>query len=355
MRQQGSPKISVVVPVYNVEEYLPQCIDSLIAQTLPDIQIVCVNDGSTDGSRKLLEAYSQQDSRIKIVDQVNMGLSAARNSGILASDAPIIAFLDSDDFYAPLACQRICETFEATGADMVTFGAECYPNSGGDEWLEQHLSPRDAVFDGFSLQLMFKENSLPYPRCACSRAFIDRNSLCFDESLRYGEDMLFYLSAYPVAMRVALMSDKIYMYRVRREGSLTADADFSSPETLRKHICVADKVFSRWQQLFDGNQHAADIVHWSVSYVLYGIYCIEDDEQRMALLSEYGHMLACHWSHNELLRIGLGRADLAMVVDAVDGTWVSTASAKKMRLQVSVQDQGVIATAQHLAKMVLQR
>ena len=91
-------KVSVIVPVYNVEKYLKRCLDSLVNQTLSDIEIICVNDGSTDGSAQILEEYAIKDNRIKIITQVNSGLSEARNTGIKNASGEYIGLVDSDDF-----------------------------------------------------------------------------------------------------------------------------------------------------------------------------------------------------------------------------------------------------------------
>ena len=103
------PKISVIVPVYNVEKYLARCLDSIINQTLADIEIICINDGSTDNSLEILNDYAKKDSRIKIIDQTNAGLSCARNAGMQIAQGEYIGFVDSDDwidldFYEKLVC-----------------------------------------------------------------------------------------------------------------------------------------------------------------------------------------------------------------------------------------------------------
>ena len=92
------PKISVIVPIYNVEKYLAKCLDTILAQTFSDIEIICVNDGSTDNSRKILSEYAKKDSRIKIVDKKNGGLSSARNAGMKVAQGEFISFIDSDDW-----------------------------------------------------------------------------------------------------------------------------------------------------------------------------------------------------------------------------------------------------------------
>lgn len=91
------PKISVIVPVYNTEKYLSQCLDSLLNQTLTDFEVICVNDGATDGSAKILNQYACHDDRVKILTQKNQGLSMARNNGLLQATGDYVYFLDSDD------------------------------------------------------------------------------------------------------------------------------------------------------------------------------------------------------------------------------------------------------------------
>ena len=92
------PKISVIIPVYNVEKYIKECLESVVNQTFTDIEIICINDGSTDNSLSILEEYAKKDSRIKIINQQNSGLSATRNNGIKAAQGEFIGFVDSDDY-----------------------------------------------------------------------------------------------------------------------------------------------------------------------------------------------------------------------------------------------------------------
>ena len=94
-------KISIIIPVYNTEQYLEQCIDSILNQTLKDIEIILINDGSTDKSYNILKKYEKKDSRIVLINQKNKGQGEARNLGIKIAKAPYIAFVDSDDFISP--------------------------------------------------------------------------------------------------------------------------------------------------------------------------------------------------------------------------------------------------------------
>lgn len=114
------PKVSVIVPIYNVEKFLSQCLDCLINQTLKDIEIICVNDGSTDNSLQILEEYSQKDERIKIINQANGGLSSARNSGIKIAQGEFIGFLDSDDYLDLNFYESLYSRAKDTNSDIVT-------------------------------------------------------------------------------------------------------------------------------------------------------------------------------------------------------------------------------------------
>lgn len=175
IRTEGAPEhpvLSIIVPVYNVEDYLDACLDSLQAQTFDDIEMVCVNDGSPDGSREILAKRQKEDARIVIVDKPNGGLSSARNAGINAACGTYIGFLDADDRFTPNACQRIAETFAETDADVVTFGGYCNPAEAATPWITLKLSPRDVVYDGFQPALMFEEQSTPYIRTACRQSVL---------------------------------------------------------------------------------------------------------------------------------------------------------------------------------------
>ncbi|MDR1196141.1 MAG: glycosyltransferase family 2 protein [Endomicrobium sp.] len=113
--------ISVIVPVYNVEKYLARCLDSLLAQTFGDFEIICVNDGSADGSLKILQDYAARDPRIKIINQQNQGLSMARNNGLKIAQGKYIYFLDSDDYIHPQLLEITHNFITKYNADLVSF------------------------------------------------------------------------------------------------------------------------------------------------------------------------------------------------------------------------------------------
>ena len=112
-------KVSIIVPVYNVEKYLSECLNSILSQTLHEIEVICVNDGSTDNSLAILKQYELKDSRIRIIDKINNGLGAARNSGIAVAQGEYIGFVDSDDFIERTMFEKMYTRACKIGADVV--------------------------------------------------------------------------------------------------------------------------------------------------------------------------------------------------------------------------------------------
>lgn len=121
--------ISIIIPIYNVEQYLQRCIDSVLAQTYTDLEIILVDDGSPDGCGKICDAYAEKDSRIKVIHQENRGVSCARNAGLEIATGDQIAFLDSDDYVDATMYQQLLTVMEKTDADI----AEC-----GYRWVKPH-------------------------------------------------------------------------------------------------------------------------------------------------------------------------------------------------------------------------
>ncbi len=126
---ESEPLVSVVIPVYNVEKYLDRCVQSVVDQQLCEIEIILVDDGSTDGSGALCDAWSRRDSRIRVIHKPNGGLSDARNAGVAAAKAKYIGFVDSDDYIAPTMYRLLYDNLVDSGADLSLCGAyDCFAN-----------------------------------------------------------------------------------------------------------------------------------------------------------------------------------------------------------------------------------
>ena len=345
------PLISVVVPVYNVEKYLSWCLDSLKNQTLEEIEIICVNDGSTDNSRAILEQKANEDKRITIVDKPNGGLSSARNAGIKAATGDIICFLDSDDRFTPHTCKTLVETFEKTSADIITFGASCYPESDSYPWLTTRLSPRNYEYAPFSPDLLFKEMSTPFAwRVSCKRSFLVNNSLFFDETLPFGEDEVFLFEIYPRAKKTVLISNKLYDYRVSREGSLMSKINNDPYEKGKRHLKIAQRVFSDWKSLFALKEYNDEIISWSIEFVLYGLFCL-NKAPRNELIAVYRRCFRDFWGPQSTEGIELPPHKKALFDAAMTDRPLSNGKTYLLRLHYLCRESGLNILANKMPKL----
>lgn len=235
------PRLSIVVPIYCVEKYLQRCVDSLLNQTLTNIEIILVDDGSPDKSGEIADQYAKNENRIKVVHQVNAGLGPARNSGIMAATGEYIGFVDSDDWVRPEMFERLYETAIKIDADIVASGhcdvtegvvtkVKIHPLAGKiletvQEVLEVRKnlyghSPEDSVVEAF-------------PMSVCTaiyrRKMVEENHLYFKEIL--SEDTIFNLSAYKAAKTIAFTGDTDYCYRKDDQPSITQS--FSEKKMVR--------------------------------------------------------------------------------------------------------------------------
>lgn len=209
-------KFSIIVPVYNVEQYLEKCLDSLQVQDYTDYEVICVNDGSTDGSRKILTKMENQFPKMRIIDRENGGLSAARNTGLKEAKGDYIVFVDSDDWVEPTMLSRLAA--ECEGEDMVCFACRRTDTNTNDILLTE----QSAGWDYYNRNAL-KHWETPFvcvvQRCY-RRAFLLENNLLFREGILH-EDNEFTPRACLKAKIVKVIPNVLYNYRVRPNSIMT--------------------------------------------------------------------------------------------------------------------------------------
>ena len=214
------PALSVVVPVYNVEEFLEPCLDSIAAQTFDDLEVVMVNDGSTDASPQIAEAYAERDARFKLVHRPNGGLSAARNTGVPHATGDYLAFVDSDDVLLPDAYEKMVGSLEKTGSDFAT--GNVLRLTEGETQPARFL--RKTFRETRQRTHITKFRPLLADRTAWNkvfrRSFWDANGLKFPEG-RINEDIPVILPLHFSARAVDVISDPVYLWRFRKTGELS--------------------------------------------------------------------------------------------------------------------------------------
>lgn len=219
-----NPIISVIVPVYNTESYLRCCINSILAQTFTDFELLLVDDGSTDQSGVICDEYARQDSRVRVFHKSNSGVSSARNVGLENAIGKWIAFVDSDDELLPQGLERFAEGWKGEKEiDFISAGYEYYPIE-GEQFSTLRQGKEEKILDvNQSVMLMYRDRFYQFYVFTklFKRSVILNNSLHFDETLYFSEDRLFIIN-YLCAMsgKMFCTTKPVYKYIVRQTGAM---------------------------------------------------------------------------------------------------------------------------------------
>ncbi len=208
--------VSVIVPVYNVEQYLPRCLDSLIGQTLEEIEIICIDDGSTDQSGRILDEYASRDSRIKVVHQENGGYGKAMNTGLQQANGNYIGVLESDDFAAPQMYQLLYQTAERYQVEVVKSNYYRYwelpKEKTKKEPLLKHL-PYGQIIHPWAYQRLFRIQPSIWSGLY-RRDFLEQHQITFLETPGAAyQDTFFTFQIFTVAQKIVLLPDGLLYYR----------------------------------------------------------------------------------------------------------------------------------------------
>ena len=244
------PKVTVVLPVYNVEPFLRQCLDSVVNQTMREIQIICVNDGSTDGSQAILEEYAARDSRFKIIVKDNGGSSSARNAAFPHIQGEYLLFVDSDDWIDPTLCEKAYAVAEKENADMTYFFM--FVGNGRTNFKpfhESHLKNRPIADIDFGILICDKSI---YTKLWKS-GFILKNGITFPDRL-IGQDRVFNWDAMTLNPQLAVVREHLYYYRNNPHSvtsKLTINIDRYQPVYDRiEDILHERNLFEEYSEIF---------------------------------------------------------------------------------------------------------
>ncbi len=224
----SKPKISIIIPVYNVEKYLCECLDSILNQTFQDFEIICVDDGSTDETLEILKNYKNKDERVFVLQQHHSGTAEARNNGIRLARGKYIQFLDSDDYFEPTMLEELYNHAEKFGADLTVCSSRKVDNNGNivesgnpnspinlDKTpLEKTFNWRDYKDDFFSLINVAIWNKL------YSRDLILKNNLSF-QNLTSCNDVAFGYISHICAEKIVVFNKELVNYRYNRCGNIS--------------------------------------------------------------------------------------------------------------------------------------
>lgn len=213
-----NPLVSVIIPVFNTEKYLQRCIDSLLAQTYSNIEFLFIDDGSKDGSLRLLEQAKQKDDRIRVFSQKNSGPSAARNKGLEECRGKYVLFCDSDDSVEPEWAKRLIQTAIEHPNAWICCGIRCQDETGKELYTvstKLHGDPKECYYDLFRKGL----SGSCYNKIFTS-SVLRMNHICFDKNINRGEDVCFCLDYLACCSEIYSIEDVLYIYN-RYSSSVT--------------------------------------------------------------------------------------------------------------------------------------
>ena len=240
-------KVSAILPVYNTSKYLKQCLDSVLSQTYANLEVICINDGSTDNSLAILQDYSAKDSRIKIVDQKNAGLSAARDAGFTVATGEYVIFIDSDDYVEPDMVKSMLDCAKENKSDIVVCNAneylEQYNFHFSCTWvLEKKFRPQKNNFSYSDYKdTIFQISSPNVWTKLFRRDFLIDNKLIFG-AYRYIEDVPFSYYAMVLASKISIIDKVFYHYRINRGEALTAKPRSEYSDYIQPYLDLKNKL-----------------------------------------------------------------------------------------------------------------
>ncbi|HIU52005.1 MAG TPA: glycosyltransferase [Candidatus Merdicola faecigallinarum] len=287
-------KVSVIVPFYNVESYIGKCLESLVHQTLREMEIILVNDGSKDGSAEIAKQYVKEyPNQIKYVEKENGGLGDARNYGIPYAEGEYIAFLDSDDYVEPIIYEALYEEAKEIDADMV----ECdfiweYPKKKKEDIVEKYSGIKE---------MLVKARVVAWNKLI-RKEIVEKNQIQFPPRYRY-EDVEFFYKLAPFIQKVGFVKMPLIHY-IQRENSLSNHQN----ERTKEIFYVLDHVLEYYKKNHLYEEYKVELEYIYARYLLCSslkrMAKVEDKTIRKGLLKETWNKLNTtfpEWKENEIL------------------------------------------------------
>ena len=242
------PKISVVMPVYNVEKFLEQCLDSVINQTFKDIEIICVNDGSKDRSEEILNRYAESDSRIKVVNQANAGAAIARNKGIELASGEYLYIMDSDDFIELNMLETMYNKALETDSEVVVCDAHSFDNVRNeiirnDYTLFKQFLPEKKCFNAKEYpKYIFNYTAGYFWNKLFKTSLIKDNNLFFPPEVKIFHDAFLTFTSLVLAKKQTYITDKFAYYRVNLTTNETSRLSKNVDDPLKVIYLIRKKL-----------------------------------------------------------------------------------------------------------------
>ena len=302
---------SIIIPVYNVEKYLKDCLESIKKQTYSKFEVICINDGSTDSSADVLSLYAKKDKRFKVLNQGNLGVSEARNRGLLASKGEYVAFVDSDDWIEATYLKTLYTEIKRNKSDIIVFGGDTFPEA---EWADKILNTEKKIYNNDSINALLHENgSIPF---MCNKVYkremLVKNKCLFEKKLSLGEDQAFQFTVFPYAKKISFIPEKLYHYRQSREGSAMEIYSRDHIKKMEAHLKLSDYIKNQWNRMGIMQTYSSHWANWCLNF-LYDDLCNLPYNELIE-----GAKAVLKWFKREEFKVGLSEINISRLSDLID-------------------------------------
>lgn len=209
-------KLSIIIPIYNLEKYINKLLDTITTQDLDDIQIICVDDGSSDNSVEVINTYANKYNSIKVIKQKNSGVSTARNRGIDYATGEYLFFIDGDDWIRTDTFEKLKKFLDKETPDILFFNHYLVIN-------EKEIEIKIKIKEDFSNYVNYFDANVPFWAAIYKTSFIKEKKIKFPVNINYTEDHIFKINALLSAKKISFLNKTLYFYLKRKEGSATSN------------------------------------------------------------------------------------------------------------------------------------
>lgn len=281
-------KISIVLTVFNMESCLKRAVDSVLQQSFRDYELICIDDGSQDGSSEILDEYAEADSRIRVIHQSNSGPANARNIGLESASGEYVILLDSDDVFEPDMLEKLLLPLEDTGADV----SVCRSDMFDDGLVKRESAPWTAKVDQLPLNMkVFGVDDMPDTVLSAfvgwpwdklyRRSFLEEHQLRFPD-LKNSEDLLFVFMSLVLAKGIVLVDDELIHHRMNRAGSVS-NSRLKDPLGFYKATCM---LHQQLEELPNYEKLLWGFDNWALDYALWNIETLPEGEEKSSVLDK---------------------------------------------------------------------
>lgn len=276
------PSVSIILPVYNATSFIEETLRSLQHQTLFDFELICVDDGSTDGTLDLLNEYAESDPRITVIHQENGGPGSARNNGLDHAGGKYVCMLDADDIYDTSMLQALYDRAEATQADVVVCKSTMFDDATGEDFdsqwvVKDNQLPKQDTFSPDEIKDFIFTAFMGWPWDKMyRRSFIEENGLRYP-ALKNSEDLYFVFLANVKARAISVIDKKLVRHRMNRTGSVSTSRA-KAPLDFYKSSCLLKKALESDPDLY--SKFSWSFFNWAFEYMIWNINTMTDGSAR---------------------------------------------------------------------------